>query len=497
MSSRCYLGIDLGAESGRVVAGLWNGATIQLEELHRFPNGGVWLGETLHWDVLRLWTEIQTGLAIAADRFGNSMHSIGVDTWGVDFVLLSRSGEMLGWPYTYRDARTRGIMPRTFQKVPREQIFQSTGVQFMEINTLYQLVALSERNPEVLAAADRFLMIPDFLNWCLSGERTGEFTNATTTQCFGAVERTWCSALLDKLGIPKTIFPEVVKPGQQLGALQSAVAQRTGLGRVRVIAPATHDTGSAVAAVPAKAGARPNWAYISSGTWSLMGVEVRQPVLTSRALELNFTNEGGVDGTYRLLKNIMGLWLVQQCRRSFASHQVDLDYFELTALAEQAEPFRSLIDPDDARFLSPPDMPAAIQEFCRETNQPIPNSEGALIRCVLESLALKYNAVLGWLEELTGERIETIHIVGGGSRNGFLDQLTANACQRPIIAGPVEATVLGNVLMQARAAGDIASLEQMRQCVADSTQIARFKPEPDQGRWAEARSRFDQLLSKA
>jgi rhamnulokinase len=385
-------------------------------------------------------------------------------------------------------------MPRIFEKVPRAEIFRATGVQFMEINTLYQLAAVSERNPEILEAADKFLMIPDFLNWCLCGEQSGEFTNATTTQCFGATERTWCSGLLEKVGIPAKIFPTVADPGTQLGTLRPAVAARTGFERVQIIAPATHDTGSAVAAVPAHGNKRPNWAYISSGTWSLMGVEVREPVLTPRALELNFTNEGGVDGTYRLLKNIMGLWLVQQCRRSFAARQVDLDYFELTALAEQSAPFQSLIDPDDARFLSPPDMPETIREFCRETNQPVPKSEGALIRCVLESLALKYNAVLGSLEELTGERIEVIHIVGGGSRNGFLDQLTANACQRPIIAGPVEATVLGNVLIQARTAGEIGSLEEMRQCVAASTQIARFNPDHNQGAWPEARARFQTLL---
>jgi len=493
MSTQCYLGIDLGAESGRVVAGLWDGATVQLEELHRFPNGGVWLGETLRWDVLRLWAEIENGLGLAAKRFGRSIQSIGVDTWGVDFVLLSRSGELLGLPYTYRDARTRGMMPRVFQKVSREAIFGATGVQFMEINTLYQLADLAERQPELLAAAHRFLMIPDFLNWCLCGEQVGEFTNATTTQFFDATNRAWCLDMLAKLGVPRGIFPNVVTPGTRLGPLQTAVADRTQLGPVEVIAPATHDTGSAVAAVPAKSGARINWAYISSGTWSLMGVEVPAPVLTARALELNFTNEGGVDGTYRLLKNIMGLWLVQQCRRSFVARQIDLSYAELTSLAEQAAPFRSLIDPDDARFLSPPDMPAAIQEFCRETNQPVPDSEGALIRCVLESLALKYAAVLASLEELTGGRIEVIHIVGGGSKNGFLNRLTASACARPVIAGPVEATVLGNVLLQARAAGAITSLGELRAVVAASSQMARFEPEADRAAWPEARARFTQL----
>jgi rhamnulokinase len=494
MNPQCYVGIDLGAESGRVVAGLWDGAQIQVEEIHRFPNGGVWVRETLRWDVLRLWGEIENGLTLAARKFGPSIQSIGVDTWGVDFVLLSRSGEMLGLPHTYRDARTRGVMPKVFEKVPREQIFAATGVQFMEINTLYQLVALAERSPEILETARHFLMIPDFLNWCLSGETTGELSNASTTQCFGATQRHWCFELIKKLGLPSGIFPNVIEPGARLGTVQRAVSARTGVQNVKVIAPATHDTGSAVAAVPAKYSARPDWAYISSGTWSLMGVEVREPVLTPRALELNFTNERGVYGTFRLLKNIMGLWLVQQCRASFVA-RVDVSYAELTALAEQAEPFRSLIDPDDARFLNPPDMPTAIRDFCRETNQPIPESEGAIIRCSLESLALKYNQVLHSLEELTGVPVEIIHIVGGGSRNGLLDQLTANACRRPVLAGPVEATVLGNVLMQVRASGEIGSLEEMRTIVANSTQTARFAPEPDQnGAWEKARDRFKKLV---
>ena len=494
MNPQCYLGIDLGAESGRVVAGLWDGAQIQLEEIHRFSNGGVWVRETLRWDVLRLWGEIENGLTLAAKKFGASIQSIGVDTWGVDFVLLSRSGELLGLPHTYRDARTRGLMTKVFEKVPRERIFSATGVQFMEINTLYQLVAIAEQSPEILDTARHFLMIPDFLNWCLCGETVGELTNASTTQCFEATQRSWCFGMIEKLGLPPRIFPDVIEPGAKLGAVQKAVSTRTGIQSVKVIAPATHDTASAVAAVPARCSTRPDWAYISSGTWSLMGVEVREPVLTRRALELNFTNERGVDGTFRLLKNIMGLWLVQQCRASFV-RRVDVSYAELSALAEQAEPFHSLIDPDDARFLNPPDMPAAIRDFCRETDQPIPQSEGAIIRCALESLALKYNQVLHCLEELTGVPIEIIHIVGGGSRNGLLDQLTANACRRPVLAGPVEATVLGNLLMQVRASGEIASLEDMRKIVATSTQTARFAPEHDQdGVWDKARERFRKLI---
>jgi rhamnulokinase len=468
VSQQIYIAVDLGAESGRVIAGLWDGKTMRMEELHRFSNGPVHVNGTMRWDVVRLWAEIQSGIALAKSKFGTTIVSIGVDTWGVDFVLLSKSGELLGLPFHYRDRRTQGMLAKAFEVVAREEIFGATGAQFMEINSLYQLLAFQKNSPELLRAADRFLMIPDFFNWRLCGAKVGEFTNATTTQCLGPIRRDWAHEMLARFSLPTTMFPEIVPPGTKLGKCEG----------IDVIAPATHDTASAVAAIPTESTGKTTWAYLSSGTWSLLGVEVREAVLTSRALDLNFTNEGGVDGTYRLLKNIMGLWLVQECKRAFARHGKNYDYAELARLAMDAPPFRSLIGPDDPRFLNPPDMPGAIQQSCRETLQPIPETEGQIIRCVYESLALKYAKVIGWLEELTGTRIQTIHVVGGGSKNTVLNSFTANACNRRVIAGPGEATALGNVLVQARARGEISSLAQLREIARTSSDLQAFAPDP-------------------
>jgi rhamnulokinase len=501
MKSQCYLGVDLGAESGRVMAGLWDGKRIRIEELHRFPNGPVEIAGTLRWDVLRLWAEIQHGLALAARKYGKSVKSVGVDTWGVDHVLLSESNEIVAHPYHYRDARTNGVMARAFRHVPREKIFADTGLQFMEINTLYQLLAWQKNNPEILEAADCLLMMPDFFHWCLSATKVAEFTDATTTQFFHPTKRAWSYDLLKSFNLPTNILPGIVSPGTRIGALHKSVANRCGLHEVAVIAPASHDTGSAVAAVPAlspsdgeRAGERGTWAYLSSGTWSLMGLEVREAQLSKSVLDFNLTNEGGVDGTYRLLKNITGLWLVQQCKRAFEARGKKVDYSQLVRLAKAAPPLRSFIDPDDSRFVNPPDMPGAIRGFCKEKRQPIPDSEGALVRCALESLALKYQTVLDCLEQVSGKRIEVIHIVGGGSRNALLNQFTADACNRSVLAGPVEATVFGNVLMQARACSEIDSLAELRSIVRDSCKIRTFNPRPSQvSAWQQARSRFAAL----
>jgi rhamnulokinase len=496
MSEQCYLGVDLGAESGRVMAGLWDGKRIRIEELHRFPNGGVEIGDTLRWDVLRLWAEIQSGLALAARSNGAAVRSVGVDTWGVDFVLLSKNDELLGQPYHYRDPRTKGMMKRALAKVAREKIFAATGLQFMEINTLYQLLAVQKQNPELLEAADCLLMMPDFFHWCLSGKRAAEFTEATTTQFFDPVKRTWSYSLLKRFKLPGGILPKVIKPGTRLGNLRESVSRRTGLGKIAVVAPASHDTGSAVAAVPTAQTEEGTWAYLSSGTWSLMGLEVRRARLSEDVLRFNLTNEGGVDGTYRLLKNITGLWLVQQCRRVFESRGSKYDYAQLEVLANEAPPLRSLVEPDDSRFHNPPDMTLAIQEFCRDTGQPVPSTEGMLVRCALESLALKYQSVLECLEHVGGKRVEVIHIVGGGSRNTLLNQFTADACDRPVVAGPVEATVFGNVLLQARACGEIGSLAELRAVVRNSTEVRALEPNPNQvGAWQDARARFSEMSS--
>lgn len=492
MSQQCYLCVDLGAESGRVLAGLFDGQTVRTQELHRFKNGPVSVGGTLRWDLVHLWREIQTGIAKGASEFGDSIQSIGVDTWGVDFVLMSEADELLGLPYCYRDARTNGLVEHSFTQVPRAKIFEKTGLQFLQINSLYQLIAMNQTSPALLEQASTFLMIPDFINWLLCGSKVVEFTNGTTTQCLDATTRDWAFDMLGQLGVPSQMFPPVVDPGTKLGTIREDVAQTAGSWRFDVVAPATHDTGSAVVAVPTQNTGSSNWAYISSGTWSLMGLEIPTANISKRALELNVTNEGGVDGTYRLLKNIMGLWLVQQCRASFERKGRPYDYETLTQLASKAPAFGSIIDPDDSRFLSPDDMPAAIASWCRETGQPTPDNDGQMVRCCLESLALKYRQVLRELEELEEISVEVVHIVGGGTKNELLNQFTASACGCTVVAGPDEGTGIGNILMQARTAGEIGSLADIRQVVRASSDLKHYDP-TDRDAWNQAAGKLDQF----
>ncbi|WP_437186679.1 rhamnulokinase [Planctomicrobium sp. SH668] len=494
MIDRVYLAVDLGAESGRVIAGLLGGGEIRLHELHRFSNGPISVAGTRRWDLIGLWKEIQVGLHQAALKYGKKIVSVGVDTWGVDYVLLSAKSEMLGQPYNYRDSRTDGVLESACSRVSRKEIFASTGLQFMPINTLYQVIAMQLQDPEMLAMADRFLMVPDFFHWLLCGSTVVEFTNATTTQFFDPRKRDWATELLRKFDVPTSMLPTVVTPGTKLGQLRADIAQSTGLQRIDVIAPPTHDTAAAVAAVPTDRTGTASWAYISSGTWSLIGVEVQQAILSDEALSQNVTNEGGVDGTYRLLKNVMGLWLVQQCRRSFERQGNDFDYTQLTHLATQADPFLSLVHPNDPAFLNPDDMAVAIQDWCRKHHEPVPQTEGEIVRCALESLAFKYRDVLSGIEQLTGETVEEIHIVGGGCKNTLLNQFTANACGKRVIAGPVEATALGNVLTQARAAGEIGSLQEIRSLVKASSELEVFEPQ-DKELWEEAYQRYRKLVS--
>jgi rhamnulokinase len=437
----------------------------------------VLLADTMRWDVLRLWAEIQDGLALAARKYGRRIVSVGVDTWGVDFVLLNRQDEILGQPYHYRDVRTRGALERAFRKVPRTEIFQQSGAQFVELNSLYQLLAWQRHSPSLLSEAHSLLFMPDFFHWCLCGARSVEFTVASTSQFVHPLRRDWSRHLLQKFGLPTQFLPRIVVPGTELGTVRNSLAQLTGLHGVKVVAPASHDTASAVAGVPTAHTGLSNWAYLSSGTWSLMGVELKEAALSRRTLDMNLSNEGGLNNTYRLLKNIMGLWLVQQCRRSFAEHGKQYNYTQLQRMAAKSNRLRSVVNLDDARFLNPPDMPKAIQNFCRETGQAVPKTEGELVRCVCESMAVKYREVLNALEELTGARVEVIHIVGGGSRNRLLNQLTADTCQRHVIAGPVEATAMGNLLVQVRASGELASLAEMREIVRHSTRVRHFEPD--------------------
>jgi rhamnulokinase len=481
--------IDVGAESGRVMLGRFDGVTLQLEEAHRFPNTPVRVAGTLYWDVLRLWADIQHGLALCRRRAGGSLASLGVDTWGVDFGLLGHDGQLLGNPVHYRDERTDGILAEAFRRVPREEIFERTGIQFMPINTLYQLLSLAMRGSPALEAASRLLTIPDLLNFWLTGEMANEFSNATTTQCFDPRAGEWAWSVLDRMGIPARIFGQVVQPGTLLGAVRPALSAELGLGQVQVIAPATHDTGSAVAAVPFQ---NPDAIYLSSGTWSLMGVELTGPVINEKSLAYNFTNEGGVGGTFRLLKNITGLWLVQECRRAWASQGEEYSYAQLAQLAEGAPAFGSFVIANDQRWLAPGDMPARIRQFCGNTGQVVPQTVGALVRCALESLALEYRWVAERLDELAGRLFATIHVIGGGARNALLNQFTADAANRTVIAGPVEATALGNMLVQAMAGGYLASLADGRTLVRHSFPTQVYAPRTSEA-WEEAYQRYLRL----
>ncbi|MBK9714408.1 MAG: rhamnulokinase [Kouleothrix sp.] len=473
MTGSHYLAIDLGAESGRAMLGQLDGGRLALSELHRFPNTPVRLPGGLHWDVLRLWAEIKNGLRLAAQQHGHGLASVGLDTWGVDFALLDRDGALIANPHHYRDSRTDGMLAEALRRLPREQIFERTGIQFIQINTLFQLLAMAAGRSPALEIAETFLTIPDLLNFWLTGQRVCEFTNATTTQCYDPRAGDWATPVLDAIGIPRRIFPPVVMPGTLLGALQPEVAEETGAHDLPVVAPACHDTGSAVAAVPAEA---PGFAWLSSGTWSIMGFESPEPVITAQSLAFNLTNEGGVGGTFRCSKNIMGLWLVQECRRTWAAQGHDWSYGDLAQLAAEAAPLVALVDPDAEEFFKPGDMPERIRAFCRRTGQPAPEGPGAVVRCVLESMALKYRWVLDRLETVAGRRLDPIHIIGGGAQNRLLNQLTADATGRSVIAGPVEATAIGNILVQAIALGQLGSLAEARAVVRRSFELDRYQP---------------------
>jgi rhamnulokinase len=486
MADKRLLAFDLGAESGRGVLGLFDGSRLRLEVVHRFANGPVRTLDSLHWDVLRLHTEMLQALRLCAAGHGGA-DALGVDTWGVDFALLGRDGSLLGNPRHYRDPHTDGILDLAFQKVPRPEVFARTGIQFMQFNTLFQLLALQRDRSPLLDVAHTFLMMPDLFHYFFTGIKSNEYTNASTTQLLDPTTRKWAHELIRAFDLPGHLFGNIVPPGTVLGPLRPSVATETGLNPVPVIAPATHDTGSAIAAVPAQGDA--GWAYISSGTWSLMGVELDKPLVNDDALAANYTNEGGVGGTVRFLKNIMGLWLVQEVRRAYEREGVTHDYDDLTRRAEAAEPFQSLVDPDDASFLLPRDMRQALADFCRRTGQPAPGDVGGQVRCCLESLALCYRRVLERLEGLTGRRLGTIHIVGGGSRNALLNQLTADACNRPVIAGPVEATAIGNVLVQALGLGILGSLADAREVVHRSFPVTTFEPKNPEA-WEEPYARF-------
>jgi rhamnulokinase len=486
-----YLAVDLGASSGRILLGCWDGERFAVQELHRFPNGPVEVLGHLYWDVLRLWTEIKAGLAAYAAQFAEPLTGLGLDTWGVDLALLDAAGHLLGNPVHYRDKRTDGMPERVFRRVPREQIFYQTGIQFMQINTLYQLFSMVEARDPQLELAETLLMMPDLFNYWLTGRQVCEYTIASTSQMLDARERCWAIDLLSEIGIPTRILPPLMAPGSVLGELLPDVTEEVGLDApVPVIATGSHDTASAVATIAELDG---DSLYISSGTWSLVGVEVAEPVLNDEALALNFTNEGGVGGTIRLLKNVTGLWLLQESQRQWSKEGREYGWGELLSLAEQATPFSSLVDPDARDFMRPGDMPAAIRAFCQRTSQPVPESVGAVVRCCLESLALKYRWVMEALEALIGRQLDVMRVVGGGGQNRLLCQFTADACQRPLVAGPVEATALGNLMLQAIATGRLSDVAAGRRAIAASVERQRFDPRPSTA-WEEAFGRFKDLF---
>jgi len=483
-SSKPYLAFDFGAESGRAILAHLDSGVLTTQEIRRFKNEPVEYGGSLHWDVARLWWEVRQALSGLQET---QLAGIGVDAWGVDYALLGEQGELLQNPYHYRDARTVGVMQEVFRKIPKEEIYRATGIQFMPINTLYQLFAAVRETPSLLKAARKLISIPDLFHYWLTGNAVCEFTNATTTQLVNPLTRTWARELIDRLELPGHFWSEIVEPGTFLGKLLPGIARNSALGDTPVIAPAAHDTGSAVAAISARDGT----AFLSSGTWSLFGMEVDQPVVTVEALRLNFTNEGGVCGTTRLLKNVMGLWMLQCCRQVWGAQAAhSYEHSELMELAAREQSFSCLVDPDHQSFLRPADMPSAIDQFCGRTHQPAPKSPAGYVRAILESLAFKYRLVLASLERLTGKRVEQIRVIGGGAKNRLLNQLTANATGRTVLAGPAEATALGNVAMQMLATGAASTLKEVRGIIERSYPAEVFGP-LDTEKWNRQAERFE------
>ncbi|MFS8501841.1 MAG: rhamnulokinase [Caldicoprobacter sp.] len=490
MKTLNLLAFDFGASSGRAILGRFDGKKLSIEEIHRFSNDPVKIREHTYWDILRLFWEIKQGLLKFAHNVDGQLSSIGIDTWGVDFGLLDSSGELLGNPYHYRDSQTEGMMEKAFAVVPKEQIYNYTGIAFQKFNTIYQLLALKERNSPILEKADTLLLMPDLLAYFLTGEKSTEYTNASTSQLVEARSRTWCTELMKALGLPDNIFTTIQQPGTVRGNISPSIAEELNIGRVPVVAVATHDTGSAVVAVPA---IEEDYVYLSSGTWSLMGVEVKEPIINEQALQWNYTNEGGAENTYRFLKNIMGLWIIQECKRVWDRQGEVYSFAQLEEMARNSQPFKAFIDPDCDDFYAPSNMPQAIQNFCSRTGQEVPQTKGEILRCVYESLALKYRWTIERLEKILKKPLKVLHIVGGGTKDKLLNQFTANAINKPVICGPTEATAIGNLMMQAKALGEVSNLHEIRQVIRDSFPTVDYLPQ-DVEVWDEAYERFLKVL---
>ncbi|OIP83843.1 MAG: rhamnulokinase [Porphyromonadaceae bacterium CG2_30_38_12] len=485
MKNKSFLAFDLGATSGRSILGSLENGRLLMKELTRFPNQMLQIGNHFHWNIYALFEHLKVGLA-AAKAEGVEISSIGIDTWGVDFALIANDGSILGVPYAYRDPHTVGAPEKFFEIVSREKVYDLTGIQIMNFNSLYQLFALAQANNSLLKATKEILFMPDALAYMLTGNKVVEYTIASTSQILNPRTKKFENELLEKAGVLPSILGKIVMPGHVIGTLRDDIAEESELGKIKVVAVAGHDTGAAVAAVPA---ANENFAYLSSGTWSLMGIEVNDAIINETTSALNFTNEGGVEGTTRFLKNITGMWLLEQCLKEWKKEGISYAYEKLVLMADTVPAFQSMVDTDDSSFANPASMTAAIVEYCNATRQTAPSSHAEFVRCIFESLAFKYKYVLGLLKNLAPFPIEKLHVIGGGSKNPLLNQWTANSLGIPVVAGPSEATAIGNIMIQAKAAGCVDSLHEMRKIIGESVQLDEFKPESTE-EWAKAYQRF-------
>lgn len=485
MKNKSFLAFDLGATSGRSLLGTLTNGRLQLKELTRFPNQILQIGNHFHWNIYSLFEHLKAGL-VAAKKEGVEISSIGIDTWGVDFALIAEDGSILGAPYAYRDPHTVGAPEKFFELIPREKVYELTGIQVMNFNSLYQLFALSQANNSLLKATKEILFMPDALAYLLTGNKVVEYTIASTSQILNPRTKQFEAELLKKAGVSPSILGDIVMPGHVVGQLKDDLAEESELGKINVVSVAGHDTGAAVAAVPAE---NENFAYLSSGTWSLMGIEVKDAIINEETFALNFTNEGGIEGTTRFLKNITGMWLLEQCLKEWKKEGITYAYEKLIEIVKTAPAFKSIIDSDDPSFANPVSMTKAITNFCIKTGQETPSTHEEFVRCIFESLSLKYNYVLGKLKGLAPFPIDKLHVIGGGSKNPLLNQWTANAIGITVIAGPSEATAIGNIMIQAKAAGCVDSLQEMRQIIGESFQLDKFLPE-DSEVWAEAYNKF-------
>ena len=482
------LAFDFGASSGRAIIGCFDGGKITLEEVHRFSNDPVSVGGTVYWDVLRLFYEIKQGIIKA--RMAGGFDSIGIDTWGVDFGLIDKEGKLMENPIHYRDARTVGMVDEAFKTMPREKIYGITGIQFMELNTLFQLISLQKNRPWMLERADKMLFMPDLFAYMLTGKMCAEYSIASTSQIIDLQTGSWSKELLDAFGIREDIFAPLVKPGTVLGMLAPEVCEECGVDPVPVISVCGHDTQSAITSVPCEDG---NFAFLSSGTWSLFGTELEKPIVNETSLNINITNEGGFDDTVGFLKNIIGLWLIQESRRQWQRQGEDYSYADLEKLALAAEPFKCFIDPDAPEFVPHGNIPKRVQEFCEKTGQYVPQTVGEIMRCIYESLAMKYKLTFEKLCECTERDYPVIHVIGGGTKDTLLCQLTANSCNRTVKAGPIEATVMGNVAVQLMSADAVASISEARKIVANSSELKTYIP-TDVDKWEEAYQDFLKIV---